>query len=298
MTAINWAIETDNLTKTFGEVVAVNHLNLQVPKGCIFGFLGENGAGKTTTIKLLISLLKPDKGQVQVLGLNPFRNRTFLNQRLGYMPESRAMYDYMKVEEIIDFTSSFYDRWDKNKVTRYLTRFELPLKRRVKHLSKGMRSQLALVLSLGHLPELLILDEPTDGMDPVIRHYFLTEIVNELKAAGITVFLSSHVLGEVEKIADQIGLIHRGKLLVSAPLTQLKEREQRVQVKLSRPVEPSQIEKIAGVIGVLGEGANWTIELQGQVGLFKEELSKIGLEQFEAAPLNLEEIFLRYAKGD
>lgn len=278
--------------------MAVNQLNLQVPKGCIFGFLGENGAGKTTTIKLLISLLKPDKGQVEVLGFNPYRNRTLLNQHLGYMSESRAMYDYMKVEEVVGFTASFYDKWDEDKVNHYLTRFELPLKRKVKQLSKGMRSQLALILSLGHCPELLILDEPTDGMDPLIRHYFLTEIVSELKAAGMTVFLSSHVLGEVERIADQIGLIHRGKLLVSAPLAQLKEREQRVQVKLTRPVKPGKIEKMAGVVALSGEGIDWTIELQGQLEPLKDELAKIGLKQFEAASLSLEEIFLRYAKEE
>jgi ABC-2 type transport system ATP-binding protein len=289
-------IETENLTKRFGETLAVKNLNLEVPKGGVFGFLGENGAGKTTTIKLLLGLLKPDEGRAKVLGEEVTLDGGEFRKKVGYVPESRAVYPYFTVEEIIKFTASFYKKWDEKKIERYLKIFNLPLKKRVKSLSKGMRAQLSLLLALGHSPEILILDEPTEGMDPVARREFLTTIINELLSNETTIFLSSHILTEVERVADYIGLIHKGNLITSGPLEKIKEENFRLKTVFSRNLQKEELLRVKGVLEASGEGNTWVLEVKGDFSQIEKELSELGVQNLERVHLNLEEIFFRYVE--
>lgn len=289
-------IETESLTKRFGETVAVKNLNLEVPQGGVFGFIGENGAGKTTTIKLLLGLLKPDEGRAKVLGEEVTLNGGGFRKKVGYVPESRAVYSYFTVEEIINFTSSFYEKWDGKKVERYLKIFKLPLKKRVKSLSKGMRAQLSLLLALGHSPEILLLDEPTEGMDPVARREFLTTIINELLSHETTIFLSSHILTEVERVADYIGLIHKGNLITSGPLEKIKEENFRLKAVFSCDLRKEELLKVKGVLAASGERNTWALEVRGDFPQIEKELRKLGAENLERVHLNLEEIFFRYVE--
>jgi ABC-2 type transport system ATP-binding protein len=289
-------IETENLTKRFGETVAVKNLNLEVPKGGVFGFLGENGAGKTTTIKLLLGLLKPDEGRAKVLGEEVALDGGEFRKKVGYVPESRAVYPYFTVEEIIKFTASFYEKWDEKKVERYLKLFNLPLKKKVKSLSKGMRAQLSLLLALGHSPEILILDEPTEGMDPVARREFLTTIINELLSNETTIFLSSHILTEVERVADYIGLIHKGNLITSGPLEKIKEKNFRLKTVFSRDLQKEEILRVKGVLEASGERNTWVLEVKGDFSQIEKELRELGAQNLERVHLNLEEIFFRYVE--
>jgi ABC-2 type transport system ATP-binding protein len=215
---------------------------------------------------------------------------------VGYVPESRAIYPYFTVEEIIKFTASFYEKWDQKKVERYLKTFDLPLKKKVKSLSKGMRAQLCLLLSLGHSPEMLILDEPTEGMDPIIRREFLTTIINELLSNKTTIFFSSHILSEVERIADYIGLIHKGSLIISGPLEKLKEENFKMRVVFAREIKKEELLKVKGVLEASGEKNAWVLEIKGSFSQIEGEVKKLGAQSVERIPLNLEEIFFRYVE--
>ena len=188
-------------------------LNLAVPKGSIFGFLGRNGAGKTTTIKLLMGLLHSDSGAARVFGIpvaGPDR-AVEIRGRIGYVAEDKELYPYMTVEQIIRFTRAFFPKWRDDLAKRYLNTFGLAPKRSIPDLSKGMRSKLMLLLAIARGADLLILDEPTDGLDPAATEDVLRELVAIAASEGTTMFFSSHQLAEVELIADWIGIIDRGK---------------------------------------------------------------------------------------
>ena len=176
---LEYAIQTERLSKSFGGRRVLRDINLQVPKGSIFGFIGPNGAGKTTTIRLLLGLIKPDAGSSSVLGLDSFQQSIEIRKRVGYLSEHNQFYPWMRVEELIKFNAGFFPTWDHGRAEQLLQMFDLHPGARIKELSKGMRTQLGLVISLAHNPELLILDEPTSGLDPVWRRQFLQIMARE-----------------------------------------------------------------------------------------------------------------------
>ena len=216
------AIRVEGLSRRFGGLRAVNNLSFQVAPGRVCGFLGRNGSGKTTTIRLLLGLLRPSGGKAQLLGLDAQHHRAELMRRVGYVGETPVMPEWMTVREVADFTGSFYGTWDCGRVNTLLERFQLNPQQKVGHLSRGMNAQLALVLALGHNPELLILDEPATGLDVLVRRSFLEGIIDVIQQEGRTVLMSSHLVHEVERVADQIVVVEGGKLVTSMPLEELK----------------------------------------------------------------------------
>lgn len=291
------AIETNGLTRNFGENRAVSDLNLVVPKGSIFGFLGPNGAGKTTTIKMLLGLLRPTAGQAAILGYDLGTENIKARARIGYVPESAEMYGYMRVREIVAFNKGLYPRWDDEVVARYLKLFGLPADRPVKALSKGMRAQLALILALGPVPELLILDEPTSGMDPLARKQFLSSILQEVSAAGQTVFMSSHILADVERVADHIALLNRGRLVLADTMDHLKVNNKKVRFVPSGEA-PSDLDKWPGVRSVVREGRGLLVSIEDGLEATVERLKSADPAYLEVIDMNLEEIFIEYAGGE
>jgi ABC-2 type transport system ATP-binding protein len=225
-------IEARGLHKTFKAQTALNGLNLEVPAGSIFGFLGRNGAGKTTTIKLLIGMLKPDRGDARVFGLpcGDSSASVEIRSRVGFVTEDKELYPYMTVEQIIRFTKAFFPKWRPDLEQKYLKLFDMPPKRKIPDLSKGMRSKLMLLLGISHGAELLILDEPTDGLDPVAVEDMLRELVALSASEGTTIFFSSHQLEEVEQIADHVCIIDRGAAILAGSLDDLKVQYQRLRV--------------------------------------------------------------------
>jgi ABC-2 type transport system ATP-binding protein len=223
------AVRVDRLTKVYRREPAVAGLSLEVPEGSVFGLLGENGAGKTTTLLTLLGLLAPDGGRVEVLGLDPATRGPEVRRRVGYVPEVPALYDWMTVREIGWFAAGFHpDALGETApfLARYaaLTEgFALPPGRKIKALSKGMRAKVSLALALASDPALLILDEPTSGLDVLVRREFLESMV-DLAGSGRTVLLSSHQIGEVERVASHVALLHKGKLLLAEPLDDLRSR--------------------------------------------------------------------------
>ena len=189
-------IETAGLCKSFRSKPALRGLDLRVPAGSIFGFLGRNGAGKTTTIKLLMGMLKPDAGTAEVFALpvQDCRAAVHIRERIGFVTEDKDLYPYMTVDQVIRFTRPFFPKWRDDLAQRYLKMFELPPAQKIPALSKGMRSKLMLLLAISRGAELLILDEPTDGLDPAAVEDVLRELVSLAAAEGITIFFSSHQL--------------------------------------------------------------------------------------------------------
>jgi len=188
------AIEIEGLKFAYGRNEVLKGVDLQVLEGSIFGFLGRNGTGKTTTIKLLLALLKPNDGVCRIQGIDPQKDEIAIKRAVGYMAEDQQMYGWMRIEQIVKWVANFYPRWDDKFTNRLLDMLELPRKSKVKTLSKGQNSRLALLLALGHRPKVVILDDPTLGLDPIARKDFLRHVIDLLQSNGVTVFVSSHRL--------------------------------------------------------------------------------------------------------
>lgn len=217
------AIEIQAVCKRFGSRSVLNGLDMRVEPGKTFAFLGRNGSGKTTTIRMLLGLLRRDDGAIRVLGLDPSREPLEVRQRVGYLAEDQRMYGWMTVDELIRFVAPFYRSWDHRYAAELVTQFELPLNTRVKHLSKGQNVRLGLLLALAHRPELVILDDPALGLDPIMRRDFNRDLVAHLQGQGCTVFYSSHLLYEVEPVADIIAILKEGHIVRQAETETLRD---------------------------------------------------------------------------
>lgn len=284
-------IQTTDLTKDYGSFRAVDRLNCRVRAERITGFLGRNGAGKSSTIKMLLGMIRPSSGSGTVLGyrIDDPKQSIKIRRRIAYVGEDKGLYGYMTVAELIRFTRSFYTDWHSHMERRLLAEYRLPPGRKVKALSKGMRTKLALLLALARRPALLILDEPTEGLDPVSIEELLQTLV-AAPANGTTVFFSSHQLSEVERIADDILMIDRGAAVLDMPLEQMRENYRRISLGFS--TEAPEIEAIRGVEKVRCQGRQATIlassNADGIVQLGRER----GAVDIHIAPVTLREIFL------
>jgi ABC-2 type transport system ATP-binding protein len=225
-------ISVNSLTKEYRDCDALSGITLEVPPGVVFALLGENGAGKTTLIKCLTGFERPTAGSAHILGLDCRRDTLQIRRRIGLVSDAPAMYDWMRIDEIGWFTSAFYPPGYLERFHDLIAHYELPTGRKIRQLSKGQRAKVALALAISHDPELLILDEPTSGLDPVVRRQFLESMVDRA-AQGKTVFLSSHQIHEVERVADWVAIVHKGKLKILQTLTELKQSVADVRVTLS-----------------------------------------------------------------
>lgn len=288
-------IETNHLSKKYGTIMAVKDLSLYVPQGGISAFLGPNGHGKSTTIKMLLGMVHPSAGSGRVLGLdigNP-RDSLVIRRRTAFVSEDKQLYPYMTGRQLIAFTRRLYSSWRVDRERELIDRFELPLDRAVKQLSKGMRTKLALVLALARGAELLILDEPSEGLDPVVAEHMLRAVV-DAASEGTTVFFSSHQLSEAERIADHIFILHRGSVVMSGPLDELRDRYRRVNAVFA--CAPP-------VAGLAGELLNAQVEGNVLTGLAKDSVATLsarlqaaGAVTVDAHPLGLRELFLEAVK--
>src|SRR3954452_24100083 len=223
-------ITTSGLYKSYDGVEAVRGLDLQVPAGSICGFLGRNGAGKTTTIKVLLGMARGTSGPATLFGIPVGMSAAGVDvrRRIGFVSDDKDLYDFMTVAETIRFTAAFFPRWRADLEQRYLRSFELPPDRKVKALSRGTRTKLALLLALCRGAELLILDEPTSGLDPAMTEQVLQALVSHVATEEMTVFFSSHQIAEVDQIADRVAIIDRGRTVVTGALDDLREKYQRI----------------------------------------------------------------------
>lgn len=299
MVTDGFIIETADLRKNYGGVEAVRGLNLQVPAGSIYGFLGRNGAGKTTTIKMLLGMVRPSGGQARVFGLEADSQDTSveIRRRTGFVSEDKGLYDYMTVEGMIRFTAAFYPRWRTDLEQRYLRTFELPVDRKVKELSRGTRSKLALLLALCRGAELLILDEPTSGLDPAVIEEVLQALVAHVAREEMAVFFSSHQIAEVDQIADRIAIIHRGQAVLTGTLDDLREKFRRVQLVFEGDA-PETAFRAAGVVRVQRKGRVLTVVSSGGADAILDEARGLNPVSVDVVPVTLKEIFLETVMED
>jgi len=282
-------IETRDLHKVYDGVEALRGLDLTVPPGSIYGFLGRNGAGKTTTIKVLLGMSHPTGGEARVLGLPA--GSTEVRRRTGFVSEEKDLYDFMTVAEMIRFTAPFFPRWRAELEQRYLRKFELPADRKVKALSRGTRTKLALLLALCRGAELLILDEPTSGLDPAMAEEVLQALVAHVASEEMTVFFSSHQIAEVDQIADRVAIIDRGKTVVTGALDDLRERYQRVQMVFDGEAPQAQF-RAPGVVRVQRKGRMLTVMTSGGAEAIVDEATALHPVSVDVIPVTLKEIFL------
>lgn len=288
-----FVIETTELRKTYEDVDALRGLNLQVPHGSIYGFLGRNGAGKSTTIKILLGMVRATSGSARVFGLPADAPDASVEIRLrtGFASEEKELYSYMTVEEIVRFTAAFFPRWRRDLEQRYLQKFELPLHGKVKTLSRGTRTKLALLLALCRGAELLMLDEPTSGLDPAMAEEVLQALVSHVASQEMTVFLSSHQISEVEQIADHVAIIDRGRTVVASPLEDLRENYRRVQFVFDGEA-PEPAFRAPGVQRVRRKGRVLTVLSSSGAEPIVDEARALNPVSVDVVPVTLKEIFL------
>jgi len=291
-----FVIETSGLRKHYGpggQIEALRGLDLHVPPGSIHGFLGRNGAGKTTAIKVLLGMARPTSGEARVFGLPAHVQDASveIRRRTGFVSDDKDLYDYMTVAEMIRFTSPFFPRWRRDLEERYLRKFELPLDRKVKALSRGMRTKLALLLALCRGAELLILDEPTSGLDPAMTEEVLQALVAHVAGEEMTVFFSSHQIAEVEQIADRVTIIDRGRAVVTGALDDLKESFRRVQLVFEGDA-PDATFHTPGVARVRRKGRVLSVLSSAGAEALVDEARRLNPPSVDVAPVTLKEIFL------
>ena len=224
-------VAVTSLSRRFGLKKALNDVTLAVSRGCVLGLVGENGAGKSTLIKHLLGLWRAETGSVNVFGLDPVSEPTAVLGRIGYLSEQPDLPDWMRVAELLRYTQAFYPRWDTTYAEQLLRRFSLDASARIKTLSKGQRARLGLIAAEAHRPDLLILDEPSSGLDPIVRRDILEAIIRTVTDQGRTVIFSSHLLDEVERVSDHVAMLHQGTLKLCAPLEEIKARHRRVSLR-------------------------------------------------------------------
>ena len=290
------AIRTHDLTKSYGRLTAVRGLNLSVAPKRITAFLGQNGAGKSTTIKMLLGMTRPTSGDGTVLGkriTDPAENRE-LRRKVAYVAEDKPLYGYMTVEQTILFASSFYSDWRPDEAIRLLSEYRLPPQRKVKSLSKGMRTKLALLLAFARRPELLILDEPSEGLDPVAIEHLLQTLVTRA-AEGVAIFFSSHQISEVERVADHVCILEKGCLLVDASLDHLRQSYRRIELVFPFP-PPEREFQITGVERIQTKGHQMSVFASSNAEDVVERARKLNAVSVEVAPVGLRDIFLETVK--
>jgi ABC-2 type transport system ATP-binding protein len=289
------AITIEGLHFSYGRKQVLKGVNLEVPKGSIFGFIGRNGTGKTTTIKTLLGLQKPCAGKCIVGGFDSFTQTLEIRKRIGFMAEDQQMYGWMKVSRIIKWVAGFYPDWDYNFADELAKVLRLPKNAKVKTLSKGQNSSLALLLALGHRPDIVILDDPTLGLDPIARKDFLRHVIDLLQSNGVTVFFSSHLLYEIEPVADHIAILDKGVIIKASKTEQLRES---VRKFILTPTSEANFSRLPGILDVLKVGDNVSITVEDCNDEKRSRLKGMSANSMTEVALNLDEIFEAYVIGN
>lgn len=292
-TPVDAVIEVENLSRSYRRKDALKQVTLHVPEGCVFGLVGENGAGKTTLIKHVLGALKPQQGRVYVFGKDPVGDPVGVLADVGHLSEDREMPTWMRVRELLCYIRAFYPKWDADYAEELREMFRLDPAAKVKHLSRGERALAGLLIALAHRPKLLVLDEPSSGLDPLVRRDILGAIVRTVADEGRTVFFSSHLLDEVERVADRLAMIADGEVVLSGPLDVVKETHHRLVVRFE--AAQSRAPALEGALSVHGANHEWTVVCNGELDALQHAISKMNATVLEKATPTLEEIFVARA---
>ena len=283
-------VEIEKLTRHFDAKVAIHELSLTIPRGGVFGLIGGNGAGKTTLLRHILGMLKAQSGFVKVFGLDPVANPVGVLGRIGYLSEDRNLPNWMRVRELMRYTQAFHPGWDEAYAEELREAFDLDPKARVKNLSRGQRARAGLLIALAHRPDLLVLDEPSSGLDPVVRRDILGAIIRTIGEEGRTVLFSSHLLDEVERVADRVAIIHQGKIMLAASMDEIKETHRRLTLRFEQSVQ--QPPKLVGSLSHEGNGSEWTYVCNGESEQLRFAAQALGATVMSDTALTLDEIFV------
>jgi ABC-2 type transport system ATP-binding protein len=289
-TATDEIVEISNLTRRFGKTIALNDVDLRVPRGVVFGLVGENGAGKTTLIKHVLGLLKARSGNVRVFGLDPVRDAVAVLSRVGYLSEDRDLPDWLRVGELLRYLRAFYPTWDDALAEDLRRQFDLDNSARIKTLSQGQRARAGLLAALAYRPELLVLDEPSTGLDPIVRREILSAIIRTIAEEGRTVLFSSHLLDEVERVSDHVALIDRGRIVLCDPLDSIKSAHRRLTLRFEEPLGSAPL--LRGSLRCEGSGREWTAVCRGSRDDLYGQAASLGALIVEEHTPSLDEIFV------
>jgi ABC-2 type transport system ATP-binding protein len=285
-------INVSELTRRFGAKTALASVSLSMPRGAVYGLVGANGAGKTTLIKHILGLLRAESGSVRVFGLDPVADPVGVLSRIGYLSEENDVPGWMRVDELIRYSRAFYPAWDDVYAEELRQTFALEPTAKIKNLSKGQKARAGLLIALAYRPELLVLDEPSSGLDPIVRRDILGAVIRTIADEGRTVLFSSHLLEEVEQVADHVTMIHQGAIALSAPLDEIKESHRYLTVRFaeSRPQPPA----VAGVLRWDGGGQEWTAVYRGSSGELQAAVAGWGARIVAERVPSLDEIFVAH----
>jgi ABC-2 type transport system ATP-binding protein len=289
MTAV---IQTERLTKAYGEHRGITELDLEVAQGEIFGFLGPNGAGKTTTMRVLLDLIRPTSGRALVFGIETTVDPVAIHRRVGYLPGEFDLYDRLTGGQTIEYFANLRGGVEKGYVDALVERLELDPSRRFKEYSRGNKQKVGLIVALQHQPDLLVLDEPTSGLDPLVQQAFFG-IVREARAEGRSVFLSSHIIDEVDRTCDRVAIIREGRLVQVDRIEAIRQLAfHHVELTFVAPVAPALFEGLAGVSEVGAEGNIVTMRVNGPIGAVIAAAAAHGIVDVVSREPNLEDVFL------
>lgn len=283
-------VEVKGLSRRFGTTVALDDVSLRVPRGCVYGLVGANGAGKTTLIKHILGLLKAKSGFVRVFGFDPVRNPVTVLRRIGYLSEERELPEWMRIDELMRYTHAYHPKWDQAYADELLSEFGLDVSKKVKDLSKGMRAQAGLIAAVAHRPEVLLLDEPSSGLDAVVRRDILNAMIRAVADDGRTAIFSSHLLDEVEQMSDFISMIHKGRVVLQGSVDDVKEEHHLLSIRFPAALtNPPQFE---GVLSAEGRQRTWNIVCNGGIGQVHAAIEARGARILSSRNASLQEIFI------
>lgn len=285
-------IEIKGLTRKFGAKPALNNVDLTIPRGIVFGLVGANGAGKTTLIKHILGLLKAQAGTVSVFGLDPVKEPVSVLSRIGYLSEVSDLPGWMRVDELLRYMRAFYKSWDDTYAEELRKQFDLSHAAKISSLSKGQKARAGLLVALAYRPELLLLDEPSSGLDPIVRRDILGAIVRTIADEGRTVVFSSHLLDEVERISDRVAMLRSGEIRFTGDMDRIKETHHRLTLRFN--VDQARPPTLEGILTVEGRGRDWYVHAAGELDDMQIALGAMGAEIIAHHPLSLDEIFIAH----
>lgn len=289
------AIVTHRLTKLYDGRRVVDSLSLNVPAGRVYGLLGRNGAGKSTAIKMMLGMVRPDSGTALLLGDDARNLSTTTRFRVAYLAEGHPLYGWMTIEDAVRFTRSFYPRWNDTLLDQILDHFELSRRQKFRRLSRGQQAQVSLALAVAPDPELLVLDDPTLGLDTVVRRDFLESLIQIIQRQGRTILFSSHILGDVERVADRIGIVVGGVLRVDCRTEMFRESVRKIVLEFAGA--PPDCAAVPGLVSCRQAGSNLELVLVGYNDAQREAVEQLEPRSIVVLDLNLEDAFIEYTRG-
>jgi ABC-2 type transport system ATP-binding protein len=282
-------VDIQHLTRRFNHKAALEDITIQIPRGRVFGIVGENGAGKTTLIKHILGLYRAQQGSVAVFGMDPVKHPKEVLSRIGYLSEQPDFPEWMSIAQFMNYMSAFYPKWDGQYATQLLAMMSVDPGKKIRELSKGQQARVGLCAAQAHRPELLVLDEPSSGLDPVARSEILAAVIRTVVDEGRSVLLSSHLLEEVERVCDHLLFFDHGRVLLSEPMDAVLENHYQISLRSQARVP---WESLPGVLQAVEDGGEWQLFCFADIGKLTVLLERQGAQILEKRRLSLNETFL------